>query len=382
MDNIIEIGARGAVFALGSYLVVWTVMSAVRTFVLARSDNAPLTRRVFITFGNLFRWYLWVTGAGYDSPRRDRVMAYFAPLTLLSLPLIWLMLVMIGYTGIFWAISAELDWREALVMSGSSLMTLGFKFQNEADVILVAFTEAALGMMLVALLIGYLPTMYNAFSTRELQVTRLEVRAGSPPSATEFLRRLELTGILYDEGRMWDLWETWEQWFSFLEESHSVLAPLNFFRSPSPSRHWVSAAGTVLDTASLVASTVDIPRNRRAAMTVRAGFVALRAIADFFPIPYDPNPQQGDPISITRQEFDTAYDTLVEYGIPMLPDRDQCWKDFSGWRVNYDNVLRRLANITMAPSAPWSTDRPLYAFAPLDVPPRENRSNRDDNANS
>jgi hypothetical protein len=326
---------------------------------------------VFIASSALFRWYIWLRRADFGSPQRERIMAFFAPLTLFSLPLIWLTLVMFGYTGVFWAVSKSLNWREALVMSGSSLMTLGFKFQNEIPVILIAFSEAALGMILIALLIGYLPTMYSAFSTRELQVTRLEVRAGSPPSAIEFLRRLELTGILYNEDRMWDLWETWEQWFSFLEESHSVLAPLNFFRSPSPSRHWVSAAGTVLDAAALVASSVDIPRSRRAAMTVRSGFVALRAIADFFPIPYNPDPQPDDPISITRAEFDATYDRLVEVGVPMLVDRDQCWKDFAGWRVNYDNVLRRLANITVAPPAPWSTDRPLYAFAPLEIPKRE-----------
>ena len=66
-----------------------------------------------------------------------------------------------------------------------------------------------------------------------------------------------------------------------------------------------------------------------------------------------------DPISIDRTEFDAAYDRLAAAGLPLKPDRDQCWRDFAGWRVNYDTVLLDLARLTMAPYAPWSSDRSM-----------------------
>ena len=62
----------------------------------------------------------------------------------------------------------------------------------------------------------------------------------------------------------------------------------------------------------------------------------MRHIADFFQLPYNPNPQKGDPISVSREEFDAVYDELRDYGIAMKPDRDKAWEDFVGWRVNYE----------------------------------------------
>jgi hypothetical protein len=83
----------------------------------------------------------------------------------------------------------------------------------------------------------------------------------------------------------------------------------------------------------------------------------LREVAAFFDIPFDSEPDPTDPISISRAEFDDVYDELATLNIPMKQDRDRAWRDFSGWRVNYDSVLLALAEITMAPYAPWSSDR-------------------------
>jgi hypothetical protein len=94
-------------------------------------------------------------------------------------------------------------------------------------------------------------------------------------------------------------------------------------------------------------------------LCVRAGFSALRAIADFFSIPYDPDPQQTDPTSISREEYDQACRELAAAGVPLKPERDQAWIDFNGWRVNYDAVLVELAELTKAPYAMWSSDRSL-----------------------
>ena len=202
--------------------------------------------------------------------------------------------------------------------------------------------------------------MYAAFSKREALVTMLEVRAGSPPSAITLLTRF------YELNRMHmldDLWTTWELWFVDIDETHTSLAALSFFRSPQSDRSWITASGAVLDAASLAASALEIPSNGQANLCIRAGYIALRHISDFFGLPYDPNPRPDDPISITREEFDQAYDALVEAGMPVKQDRDDAWKNFRGWRVNYDRVLIHLAGLTMAPYAPWSSDRAVRIHA-------------------
>jgi hypothetical protein len=169
------------------------------------------------------------------------------------------------------------------------------------------------------------------------------------------------------------VWQQWQDWFAEVEETHTSQASLSFFRSPRSDRSWVTAAGVVLDAASFANSTIDIPRSPYAALCVRAGYSALRAIADFFSIPYDPDPQQTDATSIAREEFDDACRQLAEAGVPLKADLDQAWIDFNGWRVNYDSVLVGLAGLTVAPYAMWSSDRSLRR-APL--PPITRRRRR------
>jgi hypothetical protein len=286
---------------------------------------------------------------------RDRVMALFAPLTLLALPAVWIILNLLGFMFIDWAIQLQ-SIESLLRISGSSLLTLGFAVPETVPQLISTFAEASIGLVLVALLISYLPTMYSAFQRRELLVSLLEVRADTPPSAATMIKR-----VYQNDARgldaLRDLWEQWEVWFADIAESHTSLAALVFFRSPRPGMSWVTAAGTVLDAAAIVESTLDKPWDVRARLCIRAGFVSLRAICDFFRIIYDPDPQPDDPISVRREEYDAVYDELKEAGVPVVADREQAWRDYSGWRVNYDRQLLALAEITMAPYAQWISDR-------------------------
>jgi len=355
---------RALMFLLGAGIVIATLLSAMRTFVLPRSAPVKLTRLVFLA--SRFCFNLW-THRATTYEERDRVMALYAPLTLLILPVVWLAVVMGGYTSMFWAIGVE-SWRAAFEVSGSSLLTLGFAKVGGMAATILSFSEATIGLILVALLISYLPTMYGAFSRRELAVTMLEVRAGTPPTAVELFaryRRLNRLDLLKE------LWVTWESWFADIEETHTSLAALSFFRSPQPDHSWVTAAGAILDAAALAVSALDIPHDTQANLCIRAGYLALQRIADFFSIIYDPNPSPDDPISISREEFDDACAQLGQAGVPLKPDRDQAWRDYKGWRVNYDTVLLRLAALTMAPYAPWSSDRsPAPRPSPIHI---ENR---------
>ena len=340
-------------FLFGLAIVARTVFSAIQTFVLPRSANDRLSRFVFQAVFGLFRVLLRKT---HTYAQRDRIMAFYAPISLLALIPIYLILILIGFAGMYWAIGNVGSWEQALKVSGSSIVTLGYTAPDDLPDGLLMVTEAAIGLILVAVLIAYLPTMYNAFQRREQAVTLLEVRAGSPPSAVEMILRYQR---IHGLDQLNVLWVQWEQWFADIEESHTSLAALVFFRSPQPDHSWVTAAGAVLDAASLIRSTVDVPRDAQADLCIRAGYLALRRIADFFQIPYNAHPAPDQPISLSRSEFDEACAELHRNGVPLRADRDQAWRDFSGWRVNYDTVLLALAAITMAPYAPWSSDRSL-----------------------
>lgn len=343
---ILRIAACGA----GVLVILRTVMSAIRTLVLARSARDWISATVFVLMRRLFVLRARRTATYED---QDRVMALYAPVSLLLLPIVWLTLLTLGYGAIYWSLGVDSAYDD-FTLSGSSLLTLGFERQESFLMMGLIFSEAAIGLILIALLISYLPTMYGAFSRRETAVTLLEIRAGSPPSAVEMIVRAHrIRGLDY----LTELWEQWEGWFADVEESHTSLVALVFFRSPKPQRSWVTAAGTVLDAAALYASTVDVPRNPPAELCMRAGYIALRSIADHFQVRYDPTPAPTDPISISQAEFDAVYDQLAAADVPLKPDRAQCWRDYAGWRVNYDPVLLDLAAITMAPYAPWVSDR-------------------------
>jgi hypothetical protein len=158
--------------------------------------------------------------------------------------------------------------------------------------------------------------------------------------------------------RLSSYWPTWEVWFADIEESHTTLPALVFFRSPRAENSWIVSAGAALDAAAITLSAVDIPYEANAALCIRAGFLALRRIADYFDIPHPSDPHYPEtPISVTRAEFDEALDKLAASGLPLKADRDQAWSDFAGWRVNYDSVLLVLCAMVMAPQAAWSSDR-------------------------
>jgi hypothetical protein len=339
------------VFVLGAVLVAFTLSAAVRAVVVPRATPVMLTRVVFVGMRRLFD--LWSRRAEtYEE--RDRAMALYAPLSLLSLAFVWLILVLAGYTAMFWAIGTN-PLRDAFMLSGSSIVTLGFAGFTDLPTTVLGISEAGLGLSLVALLITYLPSVYATFSRREQVVALLEVRAGSPPSAAELIERFARIDWL---DRLHDLWPQWESWFVDIEETHSSLPALVFFRSPQPDRSWVTAAGAMLDTASFVASSFP-GHHPDAELCVRSGSIALRRIADFFEVPYDPNPRRGDPISVGREEYEAMHARLVDAGVTLRPVSDETWLDFAGWRVNYDTVLLALASIVMAPYAPWSSDRSL-----------------------
>ena len=341
----------------GAGIAGLTVLSAVQTLAVPRGTPVLITRWIFVGTRVLFV----PAHRGADARTRDRRLALYGPLSLLCLPVVWLGLVLGAFTLIFWATGA--GWDSAFLESGSSLFTLGFRTPEHVGSAALAFTEAALGLGLIALLISYLPSIYGTYSRRELLVPSLDSAAGSPPSGAGLLeRRADIHGL----AELGGFWRAWARWFAELEETHSSNPSLVYFRSPQPDRSWVTAAGAVLDAAALAASTLAVPRQPSAALCIRAGYLALRRVGDFFLMPYDPDPKPTDPIAVTRAEFDAVCDRLEKVGAPVHADRDQAWADFAGWRVTYEAVLLRFAALCWAPQAPWTGDRAIPFFrAPI-----------------
>ncbi len=343
---------RVLAFTGGSVVVLVVLLSAVRTVILPRGEPVLLTRVVFVSLRAVFDLF---GRRAKTYQQRDRSLALYSPIGLVLLPGSWVALVILGFTAVDWGLGVD-PLRSAFYLSGSAMLTLGFDLPPSLPTHVATYVEATLGLGLIALLISYLPSIYSAFQRRELLVARLTTRAGEPPRAIEMILRHH---ALHRLEALDDLWDDCESWFADIEETHTSQPSLVFFRSISEERSWVTSAGVVLDAAAFRASTLDMPENAQAQLCIRAGYLALRRVARYFDIPFDDDPRPDDRISIDRSEFEDAYDELASAGVPLRPDRDAAWRSFAGWRVNYDAPLLALAGLTLAPYAPWSSDRSL-----------------------
>jgi hypothetical protein len=344
---LVETIAHVLVFAVGVAIVARTLLSAIKAFILPRGARDEIVGFVFRELRRVFN-LLAPKRLSYE--RRDRIFAYYAPVALAILAVTWLLLVLFGFAAMYWALGSR-TVGDAIRLSGSSLLTLGFSMPSGGLETIMTFMEAISGLGLAALLIGYLPTMYAAFARRELEVNLLEVRADRPASAAAMLARYHRLGrldVLPAE------WRRWEIWFAEVEESHTTLSALAFYRPAQSEHSWIVAAGAVLDAAALSRSLLDLPRDVQADLTIRAGYIALRRIADFFGIKYDPAPAPADPTSVTREKFDVVAAELEAAGLPLRADRDQAFLEFNGWRVNYDRPLLALSRLFLAPEALWN----------------------------
>ncbi len=358
VDPLATGAMRAVAGVFGAALVLSTFVSAVKTVVVPRGATNRLTRVVFVITRYFFEFR---AHPGRPFRDRDRILSLWAPIGLLTLPFAWSICMTLGYTGLHWGVGGG-SAREAFLRSGSSWFTLGTASSRAFPLAVLSFFQAAMGILLTALLVSYLPSIYGAYQRREALVGLLEGRAGLPPHPAVMLTRYERIGALnlLDE----DVFEKWEQWFVEVEESHLSFAALAFFRSPRMERSWITAAGCVLDVGAIKLSCIDIPFSGRTALCIRTGFLALGRIAEYFNVPFDEDPQPTDPISVTRAEFDMMLVELVAAGIPLKTDHDQMWTDFCGWRVNYDKALIGLAKLVVAPDGRWSSDREADRYVP------------------
>jgi hypothetical protein len=345
---MLDVVIKGLAFTVGSFMVGVTVLSAIRSFVLPRNESVLLNNWVF---QGIRRIFTALASLGKTYEQRDKVMALYAPVGLVALPIAWLEVVSAGYTMIYWALD-EGNLERCYRISNSSLLTLGSEEPSKYGMAnVMSYSEATLGLLLLTLLISYLPTIYQAFSRRELTVARLELRAGPKASATDLLLWLHQADLLQHGPQ----WQHWEEWFIEIEETHTSLPILSFFRSPQPGRSWVTTAELILDAAALMSSTIEGPRDPHMVVCFKAGSVAMNRVSRFFedsaktepPEPLSEYQPDNDP---HHSDFREAYQRLAEAGLQMQPDEQAAWTKYQELRTHYTHAITYLAKLTMAPS--------------------------------
>ncbi len=355
---------------LGLGVVLATLMSVITTLVLPRRASSRIqlyvgrgTLQVFSRISHRFETY----------ESRDRFLALQAPLYLIAILATWLAILLLGFGLMLWPFMHEGGLVHALTVSGSSLFTLGFAADPGVAPRLIIFAAAAAGLTIVALQIAYLPVLYGAFNRREVLVTMLDSRAGSPAWGPELLARSELVDNVHNLGL---LYQRWEEWAADVAETHASYPVLLWFRSPHPYRSWVIGLLAVLDAAAMQLATQPLQAPSEARAFLRMGYMCLRDLASVVGLSFESDPKPDDPIQLTEDSFQDAIHHLDDVGWPMGRDAASAWIHFRGWRVNYELLAYRLADAVNAPPALWAGPRRNLPprLQPPDRPPHREPS--------
>jgi hypothetical protein len=340
----------------GVLILVGTLLNVFSTLVMPRASRRRfrLNRLLFLATWRPWRW-VGVRMGTLD--RRERVLAVAAPMFFFVLLVSWAALVMLGYALIVWSPvfvhglhgHGSTSFGTALYFSGSTLFTIGF-----GDVVttgitrVLAVVEGATGLALFAVVIAYLPVLYQAFNRREVGILFLDARAGSPPSGPELLRRTGGEGLA---GDLPELFREWERWSADVLETHLSYPLLAFFRSPHDYTSWVTTLGAVLDAATLVLAAVEDGPHEQAKMFYLTGVHAVEDLWRYFS-------EEEREAAIGREEFHAVMEDLRTSGIALNPE-DEAWERFVRLRSRYGGRLDALAVLLASPPGQWIGDRSM-----------------------
>ena len=344
--------ARIIALLVGAVVLVGTLVSVVRVLIVPRAGSSLVTSPMRFSRAAFRR----VARLSPTYTRSDRILAMSEPVALLVLLATWLFLALVGFTFVDYGVDGS-GLASAFSRAGSSVFTLGFALSHGSGSRAVDFLAAGAGLVLVALQIAYLPTLYGSYNRRETLVTLLESRAGSPAWGPELLIRHQLVGAV---DNLASLFAEWERWAADVAESHTSYPSLLFLRSPRSQDSWVVSLIAVMDAAALAVAVSPEEAPIEARMLIRMGFTCLRHIAEMARMPFDPDPGADDPIQLPREEFNSAYRRLEDIDYPMSRSAAEAWPQFRGWRVNYESVAYALADAVNAPPARWTGPRSLF----------------------
>jgi hypothetical protein len=343
--------ARIVALVAGIVIVALTVWSVFSALVVPRVTSSRLIRGLARMFG----------GAGRRiAPRlptyelRDRILSYVGPAAMVLLFVLWLTLLVLGFSLIIWWDSG-VDFASSLGVAGSSVFTLGIATAHGPGPRVLEIVGAGIGLLVIALEIAYLPALYAQFSSRETEVTLLSARGGSPAWGPEILARHYWLDTM-DE--LPSLYGDWERWAAAVSESHANYPALIWFRSPVSSRSWLVGLVAMMDSAALFHASSPDQTPQQARLCLSMGIRCLRSMARALKIEHDADPLPTAGTRLTRADFEEGWRRLQEVKWPAERDLEETWRNFQGWRVNYEPIVDALTHLILPPPSPWFVPHP------------------------
>jgi len=347
-----------AAMIAGIVCIFTVLLDAFQTIILPRraTGRVRLTRIFYI-----FTWPPWVFFANrmHHPRKRETAFSFYGPLSLILLLALWAALLLFGFGLLFYSLSRPFyDMRQQagfwsdLYMSGTAIFTLGptdaGPLTGVARVLMVI--EAGTGFGFLAIVMGYFPVLYGAFSRREVNISLLDARAGSPPTAYELLRRhahpdaAEALSILLTE---------WERWSAELLESHISFPLLCYFRSQHTNQSWIGALTCILDTSAMLISGVQGHEARQAQLTFA---MARHAMVDLMQV-LTKEPISTAPDRLTAERYNQLYGSLCQSGVSMCRDNssEQRLREL---RQLYEPYAETLSRYFCMPLPPWIPEQP------------------------
>ena len=344
---------RWIALPVGIVILLWTLLDVLRTLVMPRAARGRF-RLSRILFRPVWQPWRWIGVRRKTIQSRERVLAAAAPSFFFILLLGWVSLALLAYALILWSPAfvhglgrSDGSFGDALYSSGSSLFTLGIGSGAATGwtraIVVIA---GANGLGLFAVVIAYLPVLYQAFNRREVGVLLLDARAGSPPSGPELLHRMGSAGMA---SALPELFAEWERWVADVLESHMSYPILSLFRSPHDNTSWVTSLGSVLDAATLMLTSVDGEPDERAKLLYGTG---VHAVEDLY---YYLRLTEREAV-IQRDEFESVLEDMKDDGFSIRPV-DDAFARFTEKRAKYAPRLDALAVLLAAPPGLWIGDR-------------------------
>ncbi|HZR64440.1 MAG TPA: potassium channel family protein [Terriglobales bacterium] len=324
-------------------------------------ENVVLPRRVRRHF-RITSWYyryMWVPYARLAShirsqTRRENMLGYFGPLSMIALLALWAGSLIFSFALLQYGAGEHLSlatqritFRLLLYHSGETFFTLGYGDIVPASTYSRALSvlEAGMGFGFLAVVIGYLPTIYSAFSRREIEISLLDARAGSPPSAAELLAR---TIDENDSSTLDRLFHDWERWAAEVLESHLSYPVLSFYRSQHSNQSWLAALTVILDATALVIAGIDGVSSKQARWTFKMARHAVVDLAQVVNAGYEPEIQDR----LTPDDLAQIRSQLGARGLK-LSDAPEVEEKLHELRMKYEPYVLGIARNLYIPLPPW-----------------------------
>jgi hypothetical protein len=334
------------------------LLDAFQTIILPRraTGRFRLTRIFFAA-----TWSPWVffTKRLHDPRKQETAFSYYGPMSLIFLLIMWAGMLIVGFALIFYGLGSPFTdptqgsgFRSDLYVSGTTIFTLGLGdvVPRSAWARELIIMEAGTGLGLLAVVMGYFPVLYGAFSRREVSISLLDARAGSPPTAAELLRRHSYEG---GDSALSLLLLEWERWSAELLESHISYSLLCYFRSQHNNQSWISALTSVLDTSALLIAGVEGREARQAQLTFAMARHALVDLSQIFSL----TPVNNAPDRLPPESYNHLYGLLCQSGVSVCRDGHSSER-LREMRALYEGYAQALSDYLYMPLPPWYTDRP------------------------